>query len=244
MAQFICRYRKGDEVRWISHLDLKRTLERAMRRAALPLQLTEGHNPHPKLSFGPPLPLGATGDAELLALRLHEAADPAAVKERLNRELPAGIEIVEAWALPGYKKKETFGNLDVADYRITVTGAFEAKGIADRVRKLLESEELLVRRGGNRPEREVDLRPMILSLVVAGSGEDGIELQARLQTGSHGGARPQEVVDLLGLGDERHLVRYHRTGLYASSAATPPRPGGVWRRWARSRSEPERSSSQ
>ncbi len=242
MAQFVCRYRKGDDVRWISHLDLKRTLERAMRRAELPLELTEGHNPHPKLSFGPPLPLGATGEAELLALRLREATSPTELKERLNRQLPAGIEIVETWAVPGHKKKETFGELDVAEYRITVSGCFEREEIAARIGKLLESEELLVRRGGKRPEREVDLRPMILSLEVA-AASDGVELHARLQTGSHGGARPQEVVELLGLGDEDGLVSYRRTGLYASSAMSRPRPGGVWRRWARSRSDPERSSS-
>ncbi|MBE9566917.1 MAG: DUF2344 domain-containing protein, partial [Proteobacteria bacterium] len=63
MAQLVCRYRKGNEVRWLSHLDVKRTLERAMRRAELPLVLTRGYNPHLKLSLGPPLPLGATGDA-------------------------------------------------------------------------------------------------------------------------------------------------------------------------------------
>jgi len=244
VAQFICRYRKGDEVRWISHLDVKRTLERAMRRAELPLELTQGHNPHPRLSFGPPLPLGATGEAELLALRLDEAADPSEVKERLNRELPAGLEVVEAWAVPGHKKKETFGNLDVAEYRITVADGFEEQEVRARVRKLLESEELLVQRGGNRPEREVDLRPMILSLEVAGAGSEGIELRARLKTGSHGGARPSEIVELLGLEGEKHMVRYRRTGLYASSAVSRARPAGVWRRWARSRSEIERSSSQ
>ncbi len=120
MGQFICRYRKGDEVRWISHLDLKRTLERAMRRAELPLELTKGHNPHPKLSFGPPLPLGATGEAELLALHLSEATGPAEVKERLNRQLPPGLEVIEAWAVPAHRKKETFGEVDVAEYRITI----------------------------------------------------------------------------------------------------------------------------
>ena len=69
MAQLVCRYRKGNPVRWISHLDLKRTLERAMRRAQLPLALSQGHNPHPRISFGPPLPLGATGKVLKTELR-------------------------------------------------------------------------------------------------------------------------------------------------------------------------------
>jgi len=245
MAQFVCRYTKGDEVRWISHLDLKRTLERAMRRAELPLELTEGHNPHPKVSFGPPLPLGATGDAELLALRLREATSPEDVKDRLNRQLPPGLEIVEAWRVPGHKKKETFGEINVAEYQIAISGSFEDDEVRARVRKLLDSEELLVKRGGKRPEREVDLRPLILSLEVTAASADGIELQARLQTGSHGGARPQEVVDLLALGDDAHIASCRRTGLYASSSSAAPtrRPAGVWRRWARSRSDSERSSS-
>ena len=115
MAQFICCYRKGEEARWISHLDLKRTLERAMRRAALPLALTQGHNPHPKLSFGPPLPMGATGEAELLAIQLYQAMSPNEVKERFNAQLPPGLQIVEVWSAPPQKKKETFGEVDVAE---------------------------------------------------------------------------------------------------------------------------------
>jgi radical SAM-linked protein len=241
MAQFICRYRKGPEVRWISHLDVKRTLERAMRRAGLPLELTKGHNPHPKVSYGPPLPLGATGEAELVAFQLEEAADPTAVKERLNSQLPPGLEVVELWGAPAHKKKETFGEVDLAEYAITVTGPVEPAQVEAGVRKLLESEELIVQRGGERPEREVDLRPLIKSLAVVRAAEDEVVLRARLTTGSHGGARPQEIVELLGLEGEGRVVRYHRTGVYAGGEVTAPRSRGVWRRWGRSRSGPGRS---
>lgn len=235
MAQIVCRYRKGDEVRWISHLDLKGTMERAMRRAELPLALTQGYNPRPRISYGPPLPLGATGDGELLSVQLAEAVPPGEVRERLNEQLPAGLEVIEAWASPAHKKKETFGELDVAEYRVTVRGeSLNPEAVSDRVKELLARQELIVHRGGKRPERDVDIRPMILGLKVV-RGEPGeVELQARLQTGSHGGARPQEVVELLGLNGERHPVRYHRTGIYAARRAAEPRRRGVWRRWARS----------
>jgi radical SAM-linked protein len=240
VAQVICRYRKGEQVRWISHLDLshldlKRTLERAMRRAQLPLLFSQGHNPHPKLSLGPPLPLGATGDAELLAIHLTEALDPDEVKERLNKQLPPSLEIVEVWQLPRYKKKETFGEIDVAQYRVTVQGEADLGEVGGRVEALLAREELIVHRGGERPERTVDVRPFILSLAAAGAKERGVELDMRLRTGSHGGVRPQEVVGLLGLdGDDRRII-YHRIGLYAGAqAAVAPRKGAL-RRWTRSR---------
>jgi radical SAM-linked protein len=241
MAQIICRYRKGEEVRWISHLDLKRTLERAMRRAGLPLALTEGHNPRPKLSYGPPLPLSATGDAELLAVHLSKALAPAAFKERLNAQLPAGIEVTDAWVLPGHSKKVTLGDIDVAEYAVAVEGDVEADELRHRVSELLAREKLTVTRGGDRPERVIDIRPLILGLDVASAEQGPPALRMRLQTGSHGGARPHEVVSLLGLDRDGIVVRYRRTGIYASTDAPSAPRAGVWRRWSRSRGRRGRS---
>ncbi len=240
MAQLVCRYRKGNQIRWISHLDLKRTLERAMRRAQLPLALSQGHNPHPRISFGPPLPLGATGDAEVLAFYLSEAMDPGEVKDRLNQQLPSGLEIVEAWLPPRYKKKETFGDIDVAEYRVGIRGDVRLTDVSLRVSELLAREEPIVERGGLRPQRTVDIRPLIFSLSAEDAGGTGIELRMRLRTGSHGGARPQEVGTLLGLEDGETTICYHRTGLYASAQPSAARRRGALHRWTRTRSNRER----
>lgn len=242
MAQLVCRYRKGEEVRWISHLDVKRTLERAMRRAKLPLSLTQGHNPRPKLSLGPPLSLGFTGEAELLAIHLDEAIDPNDVRERLNSHLPRGLEVTEVWVVPGYRKKETFGDIDVAEYRVVIQGDANRNEIESRVRELMARAQLPVRRGGERPDRTVDLRPLILGLEVAESERDEVALMMRLQTGSHGGARAQEIVALLNPEETEWLVRYERTGLHAGQKTTAVSPtGGRRRRWSQARVERERS---
>lgn len=244
MAQVICRYRKGDQVRWISHLDLKRTLERAMRRAQLPLELSQGHNPHPKLSFGPPLPLGATGEAEVFAIQLAEAIEPGEAKDRLNAQLPQGIEITEAWMLPRYKKRETFGDIDIAQYDAIVRADVGVDELQRRIADLLASEELIVHRGGERPTRTVDLRPFILSVSAAEAEGGGIELSMRLRTGSHGGARPQEVIAFLGLEECDGGITYHRTALYAGAAPQTPSRKGPLRRWTRSRRTAERRQGQ
>lgn len=215
VGQFICRYRKRGQLRWISHLDLKRTFERAMRRARLPLVLTRGHNPHPKLSFGPPLPLGVTSDVELLAIRLSEAMEAGQLKDRLNGQLPDDLEVVETWAVPAYRKKETFGDIEVAQYEVVLKGNLDAADLRTRLETVLGRRELIVQRGGERPERTVDLRPLIFSLEVVGSAEDEMGLRMRLRTGSHGGARPQEVTAVLGLDEEKHVASYHRSGLSA-----------------------------
>lgn len=231
MAQLVCRYRKGEEVRWLSHLDVKRTLERAMRRAELPLVLTRGHNPHLKLSLGPPLPLGATGDAELLTIHVAEAIDPEHVKDRLNDQLPTGLEVMEVWAVPGYRKKETFGDIDLAEYRVIVSSSVDAEEIRSRAEGLMAQKELIVHRSGGRSERTVDVRPFILSIGVGEVSAGEANLTMRLRTGSHGGAKPQEVVSLLRLAGEDEFVRYHRTGLYASAQSPAQSEAPVVRRW-------------
>jgi radical SAM-linked protein len=236
MAQYICRYRKGEPLRWIGHLDLKRTLERALRRARLPLELTQGHNPHPKMSFGPPLPLGATGEAEVFSLHLAEPLTAEALQERLGAQLPAGLDLTDVWIVPGYKKKETFGDIDVAAYRVTVETDLSIAEIDARLQDLLARAEITVERGGERPEREVDLRPHLLSLRAEATGEDEVTLTMRLRTGSHGGARPQEIVVLLGLEDPERAVRLCRTGLAVEGELAPERPKqGLRRKWGRTR---------
>jgi len=238
MAQYVCRYRKGGELRWVGHLDLKRTLERALRRAALPLELTQGHNPHPKLSYGPPMPMGVTGEAEVFSLHLREALPADNVKERLNVQLPAGFEVMDAWIVPGYKRRETFGELDVAEYRVTMPTAVSVAEVQERLQALLARDQLVVTRRGEHEEREIDVRPMLLSARAEEAGEGRVALHLRLRTGSHGGAKPGEIVALLGACDPE-AARIHRAGLYAGAEAPPPeapRPQTALRRtWGRPR---------
>ena len=234
MAQFVCRYRKGEQARWISHLDVKRTLERALRRAGLPLALTLGHNPRAKLSFGPPLPLGATGEGELLTLHLKEAMDPGDIKDRLGAKLPSGLEMVEVWHVPTYRKKETLGDIDVAEYEVRARGVVGIDELRSRIEQLLHETELVVARGGERPERNVDIRPHLLNLEARELAGGDVALDMRLRTGSHGGARPHEVAALLGL-DEEHVIRYHRARLYASAKTQAPGRAGLRRRWRQAR---------
>ncbi len=238
MPQYVVRYRKRGPLRWISHLDLKRTLEYAMRRAQLPLELTQGHNPHPKLSFGPPLSLGVTGEGELLAVHLTEAWIPDRLAAELGAQLPPGLDVLEAWVVPGYKKKETFGDLDIAEYRVTIEDALSAEDLRNRIHELLSRTEAIVERGGDRPERSVDVRPMLLSLKAEERGPGQVEMSMRLRTGSHGGARPQEVLSLLGIDAADGLVRIDRVGLYVGGEAPTPAPQSAAsprRRWGRSR---------
>ena len=92
-------FSKKERMKFISHLDLMRLLIRALRRADLPLKLTEGFSPHPKLSLKRALKLGAESENEEAAVVLRQLVRPEEFQIRLQRQLPPGIGIVSArWA--------------------------------------------------------------------------------------------------------------------------------------------------
>ena len=80
-------------MKYISHLDLMRLFMRALRRAELPLKITEGFSPHPKLSIKRALKLGVESDNEEAAIVLTEQISSEDFKDRLQKQLPLGIEI-------------------------------------------------------------------------------------------------------------------------------------------------------
>ena len=87
--------KKGD-MRFISHLDLLRLFQRAMRRAHIPIFLTQGFNPHPKMSFRRAIKLGVESDAEEALFYVTGDMAPAEFMQKLNAELPEGIRIKNA----------------------------------------------------------------------------------------------------------------------------------------------------
>ncbi|MCK9432768.1 MAG: TIGR03936 family radical SAM-associated protein [Candidatus Omnitrophica bacterium] len=86
-------FSKTGLMRYISHLDLMRLFMRAMRRAELPLKMSEGFSPHPKLSFKRALKLGVESEGEEASIVLKFPVAPEDFKSRLQKQLPEGIEL-------------------------------------------------------------------------------------------------------------------------------------------------------
>jgi radical SAM-linked protein len=89
-------FTKRGPMKYISHLDLMRLFMRAMRRADLPLKLSEGFSPHPKLSIRRALKLGIESENEEATIGLKWFIQPQEFIEQLNQQLPEGIRVKEA----------------------------------------------------------------------------------------------------------------------------------------------------
>lgn len=153
-------FSKTGRARYISHLDLMRTFQRAFQRADLTIKHTEGFNPHPFISILLPLPLGFSSQCEILEFQLLDDIPECEVPVRLNQVMPEGIR-VESCYEGGRKVKE----LDLVDYQVTMEyDSGVPVGTGDAWRELLGRERLEVTKKSKKAksgETVVDIIPLV-----------------------------------------------------------------------------------
>jgi radical SAM-linked protein len=194
------RYRKLGKVRFTSHRDIARCWERALRRAELPIAITEGFSPRPKVHFGLALSTGHESLGEYLDvdLREPEAADVdlGALPERLTPLLPPGID-VEAVAVIDRSQASLQEAVTSCTWVIEVPGT-STEALSAAVDTILSAAELPVVRERKGKKVADDLRPGIIALSVVGATppdvlEPGAVLQAELATHPRS-VRPSELL--------------------------------------------------
>ena len=188
----LLRLRKGEEVKYLSHLDFIRTFEHALRRARIPVEYSAGFNPRPRMSFGTAVGVGTTSDDERIILELAAHMPASDVKEALNSVLPKGIRMLDAETLPeGTKRLASTGS----QFRLIVQG--DPSAIEKAIGELLDVKEICVTRIKENRTKEIDLRPNLIGARVTGSDGDSVVLEIGLRSGDTGGARPQDFMQAL-----------------------------------------------
>jgi len=223
-TRFRIVYEKGVAMRFTSHLDLMRSWERSLRRSELPLAFTQGHHPHIKMSFGPPLPLGYRSRAEVFDL---EFSRPPAVDlaERLNAVLTDGLRVL-AYRPILFKIPSLMSELGGASYRVRFPGSYlEEAGLAperllamlrDRIPELLDREHVIVRRQSEDKAREFDARPSLVALE-ASTEEKPAVLDAHVRFTQRASVRPEELVAILMPSGDVRTLDVERTALWTES---------------------------
>lgn len=160
MADQRILFAKEGTARYISHLDLMHTMERAFLRAGITIRHTAGFHPHPYVSIPLPLPLFFSSQCELLEFGLVEGSTIEALPEQMNRVLPAGIRVLDC-----YEGGLPFRKLAFVRYDITLEfdGAL-AQEAADAFRELVSRESFIVKKRSKKAKTgftEVDVIPLI-----------------------------------------------------------------------------------
>ena len=196
-------------MRFISHHDLMKLFERVIRRAGIPIRMTEGFNPRPKISFPLSLAVGIEGLDEVVEMELNEWVQPSALLNQLRAQLPpcppySGREGIEITTIELVSPGES-GQVEDVTCRIRldnpplippfVKGGMG--GIKAKIDELLQRKEVSVCREKDGRKKYFNIRPSIIDIA---AGTDFFEL--RLRATAEGMARPDEVISVLGLDRE------------------------------------------
>ncbi len=204
------RLTKGEEVRFISHLDLARTIERAVRRARLPIAYSQGFSPRAKIAFGSALAVGVTSSGEYVDMELTSDIGPDDFLKILNENLPVGIRF-EAAVEIGPEVPTLMSVINRASYIITGSQR-QGESLGRAVRNILDSEAIWVERLRKKGTKTVDIRPWIYSLEALEVNSSRIGIALLVQTGSQGNVRPEEVAERLPFA--HNSMKIHRSGLF------------------------------
>jgi len=193
-------FSKTEAMRFTGHLDLFRAWERLLRRARTPLAYSTGFHPHPKIQIGAALPLGVTGENDLVDIETADACDPAALAREIGTHAPPGIRVQSVLALPpnspGLEKLVVAG-----DYTAEPLEGGWPADLPRKIELMMASATLPRERRG----KGYDLRPRILSLAL---GEHMLRMRLSLTQEATG--RPDEVLAALGMETLPVLVKRER----------------------------------
>ena len=200
MNRSLFRYRivftKTAEARFIGHLDLQSLLQKAIRRAGLPVAYSEGFNPHQLLSFAAPLSLGMAALGEIVEVYTTAEVAPRVIMESLNPQMPKGITVLSAEEIPSTGKGAAALVLAATYDIIFPFGHDIAAKIDGIIAEILASDVIKVQKRTKKGLSIADIRPDILNVENL-SNADEIRLQALLSTGSARNLKPEVLVEYI-----------------------------------------------
>nr|WP_207729430.1 TIGR03936 family radical SAM-associated protein [Clostridium gallinarum] len=163
-VRYVIKFTKESEIKFISHLDLMRTLQRVIRRANLPMEYSKGFNPHMAMSIAQPLSVGVYSDAEYMDIVLVEELNEEEIINRLNEKTASGIKFLTAKKVvtkEGEKKvPQTMALVDAARFTVKIL-CEDAKVVEEKMKELENKAEWTTIKKSKKGEKEVNLRTMI-----------------------------------------------------------------------------------
>lgn len=185
-------FEKRRRAKYISHLDLMRCMQRAFRRAGVPIWFTEGFNPHAYLMFPLALSLGYESGCEIMDFRLDGDMRMEEAKERLNRILPPDLQILSV-AEPVAKHTD----ITHADYRILLPCAdssVSAEALLAAWEAFYAQPQIMIEKKTKRGVSEIDLKPNS-EVQAAEAVADGLRLSLRMPAGTSVNVNPSLLMD-------------------------------------------------
>lgn len=210
MQRLRLSFSREEQLKFLSHLDLMRLWERALRRAGLPLSYSEGFSPHPRIALAAPLSVGVTSEAELMDVFLSRWVSPDLFIAQIKQQLPQGIELLDVQSV-GLNIPSLQSQMHFIEYKVEVATEKENEEIEQVLQSLLSARELPWHHYRDTGARHYDLRTLVDDLWLMNKYGSICTLGMRLRCDSSGTGRPEQVTKALGFSQPPKSI--HRTRL-------------------------------
>ncbi|MGB9809649.1 MAG: TIGR03936 family radical SAM-associated protein [Caldanaerobacter sp.] len=215
MKRLRCKYTKGEEVKFISHLDLLRVIQRALRRADIKVALTQGFNPHPRISFGPALIVGATTEGDYMDIDLEEDISPEEFKRKMNEVLPAGIKITEVFEVD--IKDSLSSRIKEADYLLEVFLKKQMEDLGEAVKRFLTQDAIEIEKDTKKGKKLIDLKSYLEEFYLIDTNKEKAKFYVKMKLGE-GAPNPLHLLkafdEYLGNAFNLEYYRIHRKNIF------------------------------
>jgi radical SAM-linked protein len=204
------KFLKTGSLQYISHLDLHRLLNRALVRAGIPIWYTKGFNPHAKMVFALPLPVGVESVCEYLDLKIDKDIPNDDIKELLNKQLTEELQVIEV-----YDPAVKFADISKAEYRILLDSVNSSPELAEKINAFFESSPIMMTKKTKSGEKDIDITANIHRFKAQYCGECGkIKINATLTAGGESlspefimaALRKYEILPSVSLMDESYSI--------------------------------------
>ena len=210
MQRLRIRFSRGEEIKFISHLDIMRLWQRTLHRAGIPLAYSEGFSPHPRISLAAPLQVDVTSQAELMDISCTKWVSPHFFTDAVNQQLPTGIKILQVYAvaptMPSLQSQVSF-----SEYEVQIETEKDKPDIESALASLLSARQLPWHHERDTGTHSYDLRALIDELRLVGWHKGYCTIGMRLRCDNSGSGRPEQVAAALGF--KSYPKSIHRTRL-------------------------------
>lgn len=192
------KFAKYGNMKFLSHLDVLRFFQKAVRRAGIDVTYSLGYHPHQIMSFAAPLGLGQTSEAEYFDMDLNSMNSEEEVRDLLGAEMPEGFKVLDVCLLPETppqtRKESVMALVSASDYLVLRKDEYLSElsneTILDKFKEFIAQDEIKVIKTTKAGDNEIDIRPLIYDIKLqaeptelSGKHENGLVIYMLLSAG-------------------------------------------------------------
>lgn len=201
MFKYRAELTKGEEIRYISHLDYAGLIEKAIRRAKLPAAYSEGFNPHIKMAFASALAVGVTSDAEYMDFELTKQLCQPEVFDKLKNSLPPGVKLLKVKPVREFKNqkkhKALMAEVDLAEYDVIVPLTDDWEQAQKAIADFNGADETVFHRVTPKKTKDIEVKQYLADDIKLAMSGDKLKISMNIIITPTGSIKPQEILQHL-----------------------------------------------